>query len=51
MDSKLIISLFSHLDDTVMTAEQVGEIALACKRNGATGVHLHMSKFESIDEF
>lgn len=53
MNNALILqcSLFSHFDDNVYSPEYVLEKALMCKQVGVSAIHVHLSKFKSIDDF
>ena len=53
MNNELLLqcSLFSHFDNNVYSAEYVLEKALICKRVGVSAIHVHLNKFNSIDEF
>lgn len=53
MNNELLLqcSLFSHFDNNVYSAEYVLEKALMCKRAGVSAIHVHLNKFNSMDEF
>lgn len=44
-------SLFAHFDDNVYSPEYVLEKALMCKQVGVSAIHVHLSKFKTIDDF
>lgn len=47
----IIISLYSHFDTNIYSAEETTELAMKCKAEGAEMIHLHIDKLGGTEEF